>query len=150
MAEPPTVSGFQFREDPVASEVDLADRLGEPIWVPAEWPVRHNPPELLVMLPRHFESGDSANDFRAHYQLRSLTAGELLVVSGHRRRPGNLESGLLALEGETFETWTRPADQAPHIVVRAPVWDVHVSGSVTLDTALSVARSLIEVAVTDQ
>lgn len=64
MAEPPTVSGFQFREDPVASKVDLADRLGEPIWVPAEWPVRHNPPELLVMLPPHFESGDSANDFR--------------------------------------------------------------------------------------
>ena len=110
----------------------------------------HKSPELLVLLPPHIESGDSANDFRAHYQLRSLTDGELLVVSGHRRRPGNLESGLLELEGEPFETWTRPADQAPHIVVRPPVWDVHVSGSATLDTALSVARSLIEVAVTDQ
>jgi hypothetical protein len=102
------------------------------------------------MLPPHIESGDSANDFRPHYQLRSLSDRELLVVSGHRRRPGNLESGLLALEGETFETWARPADQAPHIVVRPPVWDVHVSGSVTLDTALSIARSLIEVAVTEQ
>jgi hypothetical protein len=102
------------------------------------------------MLPSHIESGDTANDFRAHYQLRSLLDGELLVVSGHRRRPRNLENGLLALEGETFETWTRPVDRTPHIVVHAPVWDVHVTGSVTLDTALSVARSLIEVAATDQ
>jgi hypothetical protein len=88
VAEPPTVSGFQFREDPVASEVDPADRLGEPIWVPAEWPVRHNPPELLVMLPPHIESGGMANDFRSHYRLRSLSDGELLVVSGHAVAPG--------------------------------------------------------------
>ena len=78
------------------------------------------------------------------YQLRSITGGELLVVHGHRGRPGNLESGLRPLVGERFETLTRPADQDPHIVVRAPKWDVHVSGSVTLDTALAVARSLLE------
>jgi hypothetical protein len=102
------------------------------------------------MLPPFNESGDNANHFRSHYLLRSTTDEELLVVSGHRQRPGNLESGLLPLEREKFETWTRPADQEPHIVVRLPVWDVHVAGSVTLDMALSVARSLIQVAVTSQ
>jgi hypothetical protein len=59
-----------------------------------------------------------------------------------------LESGLIPLEGEQFVTLTRTADQPPHIVVRAPVWDVHVMGSVTPDMALFVARSLRQVSVT--
>ena len=46
---------------------------------------------------------------------------------------GHLESGLLPVEGEQFVTLTRPADQPPHVVVRAPVWDVHVTGSVSPD-----------------
>ena len=150
MAEPPTVTGFQYREEPVASEVDLANRFGEPVWVPAEWPVGLNPPEFLYMFPPPGESHGDAHHFRSNYQLRSVTDGQLLVVDGHRRRPGNLESSLLPLEGERFETWTRPADRSPHIVVRAPVWDVHVLGSVSFDTALSVARGLVQVAVTDQ
>jgi hypothetical protein len=148
VAQLPTVAGFQFREEAVSSELDLADRFGEPVWVPAEWPEGHNRSEFLVMLPPPAEWDDTGNDFRSHYQLRSITDGVLLVVSGHRRRPGNLESGLLPLEGEPFETWTRPPDRRPHIVVRASVWDVHVSGSVTLETALSVARSLVRVAPT--
>jgi hypothetical protein len=76
-----------------------------------------------------------AHDLRSAYQLRSMTDGRLLLVSGHRRRPGHLESGLIPLEGEQFVTLTRAADQPPHIVVRAPVWDVHVMGSVTPDMA---------------
>jgi len=59
-----------------------------------------------------------------------------------------LESGLLPVEGEQFVTLTRPADQPPHIVVRAPVWDVHVTGSVTPDMAVAVARSLVQLSVT--
>jgi len=108
------------------------------------WPVDLNPPEYLLMLP---PTGD-AHDVRSSYQLRSMTDGRLLLVSGHRRRPGHLESGLIPLEGEQFVTLTRAADQPPHIVVRAPVWDVHVMGSVTPDMALFVARSLRQVSVT--
>jgi hypothetical protein len=54
-----------------------------------------------------------------------------------------LERSLLPLAGERFKTLARPADQPPHIVVRAAVWDVHVIGSVTPDMVLSVARSLV-------
>ena len=50
---------------------------------------------------------------------------------------------------EQFVTLTRAAGQPPHVVVRAPVWDVHVMGSVTPDLALSVARNLVQVSVTD-
>jgi len=150
VVESPTVTGFQFREEPVASEADLADRLGDAVWVPAEWPPDQNPPEILLMLPPPGQSQDDTHDLRSHYQLRSMTDGQLLVVSGHRRRPGNLESGLRPLEGELFETLTRPPDQRPHIVVRAPVWDVHVTGSVTTDMALSVARSIVLVSMTGQ
>ena len=150
MVEPPTVTGFQFREEQVASVADLADRFGEPVWVPAEWPVDLNPPQILLMLPPPGQSHGDTYHLRSHYQLRSMTDGQLLVVSGHRRRPGNLESGLRPLEGEGFETLARPADQRPHIVVRAPVWDVHVMGSVTVDMALFVARSLVPVTMTGQ
>ena len=143
MVEPPTVTVFEFREGPVASEADLADRLGEPVWVPAGWPVDLSPPEILLMLAPPGQSHGDTYHLRSHYQLRSMTDDQLLVVSGHRRRPGNLESGLRPLEGERFETLTRPADQRPHIDVLAPVWDVHVMGSVTTDMALSVARSLV-------
>jgi hypothetical protein len=148
VVEPPTITGFQFREEPVGSEADLADRLGEAVWVPGEWPVDLNPPEILLMLPPSVHSHDETYRLGSHYQLRSMTNGELLVVSGYRRRPGNLESGLRPLEGERFETLTRPADQRPHIVVLAPVWDVHVMGSVTTEMALSVARSLVPVTMT--
>ena len=150
MVEPPTVTGFQFREEPVASEADLADRLGEAVWVPAEWPADQNPPEIMLMLPPAGQSQNDTQHLRSHYQLRSITDGQLLVVTGHRRRPGNLESGLRPLEGEQFETLTRPPDKRPHIVVRAPVWDVHVTGSVTTDMALTVARSLVPVSMTGQ
>ena len=145
MPERPTVTGFQYREEPVDTEIELANRLGEPVWVPAQWPVDLDPPEYLLMFP---PTGRDAHDLRSHYQLRSTTDGRLLVVSGHRRRPGHLESGLVPLEGERFETLTLAADQPPHIVVRAPVWDVHVMGSVTSDVALFVARSLGQVSVT--
>lgn len=129
----------------------MADRLGEAVLVPAEWPADLPAPEVLLMLPPLGQShDDSTYHLRSHYQLRSMTDARLLVVSGHRRRPGNLESDLLLLEGERFETLTRPADQRPHIVVRAPVWDVHVTGSVTTDKALSVARSLVAVSMTGQ
>jgi len=143
--ERPTITGFQYQEEPVASELDLANWFGEPVWVPAQWPVDLNPPEYLLMLP---PTGRDAHDFRSAYQLRSMTDGRLLVVSGHRRRPGHLESGLVPLEGEQFVILTRAADQPPHIVVRAPVWEVHVMGSVTPETALFVARSLRQVSVT--
>jgi hypothetical protein len=146
VAEPPTITGFQFREETVASGFELADRFGEPVWVPAEWPVGLNPPQLLFMSLPPGGSHDDAHHFRSHYQLRSITDGQLLVVSGHRRRPGNLEHALLPLEGERFETWTRPVGQKPHIVIRAPLWDVHVWGSVTFDTTRSVARGLVQVA----
>ena len=115
MAQLPTVTGFQFREEAVASEIDLIDRFGEPVWVPAEWPEGHNRPEFLVMLPPPAEPDDNSKDFRSHYQLRSITDGELLIVSGHRRRPGDLEDGLLPMEDEPFETWTRPPDRRPHM-----------------------------------
>ncbi len=148
MPERPTISGFQYREEPLASELDLANRLGEPVWVPAEWPVDLNPPEYHLMLP---PTDSDSHDLRSHYQLRSITDGHLLLVSSHRRRQGeHLESGLLPVDGEQFVTLTRPADQPPHVVVRAPVWDVHVigSGSVSPDLALSVARSLVQVSGT--
>src|SRR5580704_6842344 len=97
------------------------------------------------MLP---PTGRDAHDLRSHYQLRSITDGRLLLVSGHRRQQGHLESGLIPLEGDQFVTLTRAADQPPHIVVRAPVWDVHVTGSITSDTALFIARRLRLVSVT--
>jgi len=137
---------FQYREERLASELDLANRLGEPVWVPAQWPVDLNPPEYILMLP---PTDSDAHDLRSHYQLRSITDGHLLLVSSHRRRQGeHLESGLLPVERERFVTLTRPAGQPPHIVVRAPAWDVHVTGSVTPDMALAVARSLVQVSVT--
>jgi hypothetical protein len=145
VTERPTITGFQYREEPLASELDLANRLGEPVWMPAQWPVDLTPPEYLLML---HPTGQDAHDLRSHYQLRSMTDGRLLVVSGHRRRPGHLESGLVLLERERFETLTRAAGQPPHVVVRAPVWDVHVMGSVTPDLALTVARNLVQVSVT--
>jgi len=144
VTERPTITGFQYLEEPVASELDLGNRLGEPVWVPAQWPVDLNCPEHLLMLV----PGQDAHDVRSHYQLRSMTDGRLLVVAGHRRRPGHLESGLVLLEGERFVTLTRAAGQPPHVVVRAPVWDVHVTGSVSPDLALSVARNLVQVSVT--
>ena len=145
MPEQPTITGFQYHEEPVASELDLANWFGEPVWAPAQWPVDLNPPEYLLMLP---PTDSDAHDLRSHYQLRSITDDHLLVVLGHRRQQGHLESGLLPVEGEQFVTLTRPADQPPHIVVRAPVWDVHVIGSVSPDMALFVARSLRQVSVT--
>src|ERR1700733_1042476 len=145
MPERPTITGFQYREEPLASELDLANWFGEPVWVPAQWPVDVTSPAYLLML---HPTGQDAHDLRSHYQLRSITDDRLLVVSGHRRRPGHLESGLVPLDGEQFVTMTRGADQPPHIVVRAPVWDVHVIGSVTPDTALFVARSLRQVSAT--
>lgn len=145
MPELPTTHGFEFRQEPVASEVDLADRFGEPVWVPARWPDGYDRPEYLLLIPPPDES--DVDGWLSWYMLLSTgEGGELLEVSGDRRPPGrNLEAGLLPLEGERFETWTRPAAQSPHIVVCTPVWDVHVSGSVPLDTALSVARSLVQV-----
>ena len=65
--------------------------------------------------------GGSEENLRSHYQLRSMTDGRLLLVSGHRRWPGHLESSLLPLEGEQLVILTRAADQPPQIVVRAPV-----------------------------
>jgi hypothetical protein len=150
VVESPTVTGFQFREEPVAWVAELADRLGDRVWVPAEWPLTQDPPEILLMLPPTAQSHDDTHHLRSHYQLRSMTDGQRLVVSGHRRRKGNLESGLRPLEGERFETLTRPEGQRPHIVVRAPAWDVHVMGSVTADVALSVARSLVAVSLNGQ
>ncbi len=49
----------------------------------------------------------------------------------------------------SFVTLTGPAGQPPHVVVRAPVWDVHVTGSVSPDMPQAVARSLVQVSVTD-
>jgi hypothetical protein len=107
------------------------------MWAPAHWPVNLNPPEYSLMLP---PTGD-VHDLRSGYQLRPSTDSRLLLVSGHRRRLGHLESGLISLEGEQFLNLTRAADQPPHIVVRAPAWDIHVLGSVTSDIALTVANS---------
>jgi hypothetical protein len=140
----PIVHVALFSQENIASEVELAARVGGPKW-PRVWPDGHNLPELLCMFRPLDESYDETRHARPDYQLRSITDGLLLVVTGHRRSSGNLEGGLLLLEGERFETWSRPGKQNPHIVVRAPVWDVHVSGAVTFDTALSVARELIEV-----
>jgi hypothetical protein len=118
------------------------------VWVPAKWPVDLNPPEYLLMLS---PTDSDADNLRFHYQLRSITDGRLLLVSSHRRRQGeHLESGLLPVEGEQFVTLTRPAGQPPHVVVRAPVWDVHITGSVSPDMALAVARSLVQVSVPGQ
>ena len=70
-----------------------------------------------------------------------------MVVHGHRRQPGNLESGLRSLEGERFEILTRPDDQPVHMVVRAPVFDVHVSGdALSYQAALRLVRGLVEIA----
>ena len=66
---------------------DLANRLGEPVWVPAEWPVDLNPPEYHLMLP---PTDSDSHDLRSHYQLRSITDDHLLLVSGHRRVQGHL------------------------------------------------------------
>jgi hypothetical protein len=143
----PTTHGFEFRQERVASEVDLADWFGEPVWVPAKWPGGYERPELLILHPPPGES--DVNGWLSCYMLlsdRGKSGGELLEVFGSRRPPvRNLEAGLLPVEGERLETWTRPAHQTPHIVVCAPVWDVGVSGSLTVATALSVARTLTEV-----
>jgi hypothetical protein len=85
---------------------------------------------------------------RHGYQLRGFDkVGSLLVVHGHRRQAGNLESGLRSLEGERFETLARPDDQPVHMVVRTPVFDVYVSGdALSYEATLSLVRGLVEVA----
>lgn len=99
MAELPTTHGFEFRQEPVGSEVDLADRFGEPVWVPAQWPDGYDRPECLILIPPPDES--DVDDRLSWYMLVSTRdGGELLEVSGARCPPGrNLEGGLLLLEG---------------------------------------------------
>lgn len=143
--ELPTTRGFEFRQEPVDSEGDVADWFGESVWVPAQWLDGYDRPDVLILHPPPDEP--DVNGWLSCYMLLSNgDGGELLEVFGSRRPPGrNLEAGLLPLEGERFETWARPADQSPVIVACTPAWDVSVSGSVAFDTALSVARSLVQV-----
>ena len=56
MPELPTTHGFEFRQEPVASGADLADRFGEPVWVPARWPDGYDRPEYLLLIPPPDES----------------------------------------------------------------------------------------------
>ena len=133
---------FVWGQEVVTSATTLALRLGESVWVPSEWPRSVGGPECVVML---YPGGDS----NWHgYQLRGLDkVGRLLVVHGHHRQPGNLEFGLRSLEGERFEILTRPDDQPVHMVVRVPVFDVHVSGdALSYQATLSLVRGLVEVA----
>jgi hypothetical protein len=125
---------------------DFSNRMEEPVWVPAKWPDGYNSPEYLLLVPPPGESVGASIKETGMYQLRSIKDDDQFDVTGSWRSPvRNLGGGLLLLEGERFETWTRPTGQRPHIVVCAPVWDIHVSGPVSFDVALSVARSLVEV-----
>jgi hypothetical protein len=124
----------------VESAVQLASQLDEPVWVPSQWPASVSGPEYVLML-------HPADGRRNGYQLRGFDeGGRLLIVHGHRRQPGHLESGLLAIEGELFVTLARPEGQPVHIVIRAPVFDVHVSGeALPYQKALSLSRDLVKV-----
>ena len=83
------------------------------------------------------------------YQVRSRDwdAKRLLVILGSRRkRAAVLESALNALLGEPVETWAKNADGQSHVVVRMPLFDVHLMGNVTLPQALATARALQPIA----
>lgn len=143
MAEPPVVTRHvEWGQESVTSVEELAVQLGEAVWVPVEWPPTVAGPEILVM---RFPGADRSRDA---YHLRGLDqAGRLLIVHGHRRQGGNLESGLRPVPGERFETLARAEDQPPHVVVRLPVFDVHVSGdALSHEATLGFARNLVEVA----
>jgi hypothetical protein len=136
----------EWGQEVVGSTSELAARLRVAVWVPSEWPSAVERPELAVVRsPDH----DAAKD---GYQLRGTdSAGRLLVVAGHRRsQGGRLSSGLRLVAGEHHETLAEDADREhPHVVVRLPVFDVHVTGdALTRDAALGLARSLVEVTTT--
>jgi hypothetical protein len=119
----------------------------EPVWVPAEWPDGFDRQECFILVPPPGESGPNEIYWESLYEVRFTNGDEPLRVLGCRRPPvRSLAGGLFRLEGERFETWTRPAGRRPLVVVCVPVWDVHVSGSASYETTLSIARSLVQVA----
>jgi hypothetical protein len=125
----------------VTSATELARQLGETVWVPSEWPAAVGGPEFVLML-----APEETQNRRNGYHLRGLDAeGRHLVVSGNQRLPGTLESGLRAVPGERFETLVRPDYLGgPHVVVRAHVFDVHISGdALSHEEALDLARRLV-------
>ena len=136
----PTVRQFERSQEVVATALDLVRRLGEPIWVPAAWPPEVGGPDHILLLA-------PMRSRRTDYQLRGFNEeGHILIVHGHFRSPGNLESGLVPVDGERFETLTRPSDQPPHVVIRTPTIDVHISGrALSPHAALALGRELIEV-----
>ena len=141
MAVPPTTTGpIQWHEEAVGGGVELANGLGEVVWLPASWPFPDVEPEYLLMTGPGGERG---------YQVRSRDrdAKRLLVVLGNRRRKGAaLENGLNVLPEEPVETLAKSADGHTHVVVRMPEFDVHLAGNVTLPQALDAARTLEAVA----
>ena len=137
----PTVTGpVEWAQQVVGSVEQLAVRVGTAVWVPGAWPPSVSGPEIVYM------RSPGADRERDGYHLRGLDETErLLVISGYRRRPGaRLESRLAAVEGMPFETLSRPDGQPPHVVVRTPVLDVHISGdALSRASALDLARGLI-------
>lgn len=133
---------FEWGQRTVTSATELANQLGETVWVPSEWPAAVSGPEFVLML-----APEGTLNRRNGYHLRGVEAeGRTLVVSGNQRLPGNLESGLRAVPDERFETLVRPDYLGgPHVVVRAHEFDVHISGdALSHEEALDLARRLVE------
>lgn len=149
MPERPTISVREWVTHRVDSGKELAALLGRSVWIPVEWPLHGSVPEILSMSFPDDPEGAQGHDRRG-YQFRGHDAdGRLLVILGSRRDPRHhLPSGLRLLDGERFETWASPEDTPAQVVVRVPVFDVHVLGhdAISYDTAVRVARGLIEVA----
>ena len=139
----PTVTGpVEWEKQGVDSVEELAVRVGTAVWVPDAWPPSDRGTEIVYM---RFPGADRERD---GYHLRGLDESErLLVISGYRRRPGaRLESRLVTVEGMPFETLARPDGEPPHVVVRTPVLDVHISGdALSRASALGLARGLMSV-----
>ena len=133
---------IEWEQQLVGSVEQLAVQLGTAIWVLNAWPPRISGPEIVYM------RFPGPNRERDGYHLRGLDESErLLVMAGYRRRTGaRLESRLVTVDDMPFETLARPDGEPPHVVVRTPVWDVHVSGDApSRASALKLARTLISV-----
>jgi len=97
----------EWDQEALGSASELAARLGVAVWVPSEWSSPVDGLEILVM------RSPGQDRTRDGYHLHGTdSAGRLLVVAGHRRKPdGHLASGLHVVAGERFETLASDANR---------------------------------------
>lgn len=143
VSERPVVTKpVEWGQQPVTSAADLASELGDTVWVPDEWPAGLGDPQYVLL-----RSPGADRSLDGYYVHGRNASGSALIVSGHRHRPrGHLESGLRPVTERPFEILSRPEGEATHVVVRTPVFDVHLSGdAVSRADAIDLAMSLQEV-----